>query len=290
MYLGLGHVQFLENGRNQSHAHAYIDSGCQTRRQDSPAPTGHGKRVHAPRILVHSGVAQASGTNIFQTATNVNAELFGTVGGNGPEVYLTSLTSNAWLNVASLFFFASQILTRGVYALTHPDMSVGNPEYLIPETVLYGLLGLLNIAQSYVAPTNFLNYCLVTSVEDLKMDWAIEQSIEGWDDSKVGLERLILPQPHELKRISQALPIRIQRIFVAQADDEVVPAGTEHVLAFRTYMQRRVCEHNTSVIAASQRAPVSVLTAAQVRPWLDHDPAVLPTALGGTCSPTGQRG
>jgi hypothetical protein len=117
---------------------------------------------------------------------NINSELFGEAGGNGPELYLTSIKFHTWLCVASIFFSASQILPRDLYAAFHLDtIVVGDPEHLIPEMLTYGSLIALNALQLYIAPTTFLNYCLVTSVEDLKMEWAIAQSIEDWDGAPI---------------------------------------------------------------------------------------------------------
>jgi hypothetical protein len=102
----------------------------------------------------------------------INMELFGEIGANGPDVYLNSIKFQTWFSVINLYFFSSQILFRDLYAICNPSQSVnvGNPEYIIPEVITFGLLLVLNAVQIYVAPTTFLNFCLVTCVEDLKQD------------------------------------------------------------------------------------------------------------------------
>jgi hypothetical protein len=131
--------------------------------------------------------------------TNINAQLFGEVGGNGPEVYLASIKQHTWLCVTSLFFISSQILERDIYAIWHRDtVPVGDPEHLIPELLIYGAMIALNAWQLYIAPTTFLNYCLVTSVEELKMESAIANAIEGWDGTPIPrgtLKSLLPPSP-----------------------------------------------------------------------------------------------
>lgn len=131
--------------------------------------------------------------------TNINAQLFGDVGGNGPKVYLASIKQHTWLCVTSLFFITSQILERDIYAVWNRDtVSVGDPEHLIPELLLYGTMATLNMWQLYQAPTTFLNYCLVTSVEELKMESAIANAIEGWDGTPILRikSKSLLPPPN----------------------------------------------------------------------------------------------
>jgi hypothetical protein len=117
---------------------------------------------------------------------NINAELFGEVGAGGPEFYLNSIKFHTWLCVANIFFFSTQILPRDFYALLHEaSVEVGDPDSLVPEILTYGALVVINVMQLYFSPTTLLNYCLITSVEDLKEEWAIEKSIEGWDGTPI---------------------------------------------------------------------------------------------------------
>lgn len=100
-------------------------------------------------------------------ATNRVEELFGTIGGAGPDFYLKSIKFSCWLSTTSLIVYASQILPRDIDALLDPTVVVGDPEHLVPEILTYGAFALLNIAQLSIAGITFLNYCLVTCVEDL---------------------------------------------------------------------------------------------------------------------------
>jgi hypothetical protein len=107
---------------------------------------------------------------IFQSpVTNRVEELFGTVGGAGPAFYLQSIKFHLWLCVTSIVIFASQILPRDFDALLHADRAamVGDPAHLVPEIWTFAAFALLNLAQLAMAPTTFLNYCLVTCVEDM---------------------------------------------------------------------------------------------------------------------------
>ena len=120
------------------------------------------------------------------TPTTINAELFGDVGANGPEFYLNSIKFHTWFTVTSLFFITSEILPRDVYALLHShSVEVGDPTNLLPELAAYGALAIMDVMILSQTPITFLNYCLITSVEDLKREWAIERAIDGWDGSPI---------------------------------------------------------------------------------------------------------
>lgn len=115
-------------------------------------------------------------------ATTINAELFGDIGANGPEFYLNSIKFHTWFTVSSLFFIVSEILPRDIYAILHGDtVQVGDPTNLAPELIAFGAFAIMDALILSLTPTTFLNYCLVTSVEDLKREWAIEKAIDSWD-------------------------------------------------------------------------------------------------------------
>ena len=97
-------------------------------------------------------------------------ELFGEIGGSGPEFYLNSIKFQIWFTVSAFVVFCSQIIPRDLYALWHdPTLaSVGDPEHLVPELIAYGSFAALALLQlATMVPVTFLNYCLVTCVEDM---------------------------------------------------------------------------------------------------------------------------
>ena len=55
--------------------------------------------------------------------------------------------------------------------------SVGDPETLVPELVLWSVFAVSAVFQLSLAPTTFLNYCLVTSVEEFVDAEAMSESI-----------------------------------------------------------------------------------------------------------------
>ena len=59
-----------------------------------------------------------------------------------------------------------QIVDRDIDAIINVKQ-VGNPELLAPELALYGTFVASAIGQLALSPQTFLNYCLVTSIEQL---------------------------------------------------------------------------------------------------------------------------
>ena len=100
-----------------------------------------------------------------------------------------------------------------------------------------------------------------------------------------GYRPLILPRPPMLKQLTESLPIQIKQIIVART---VAALGREHLLDYRAYEQRRVCDVNSQAVPAERRAPVECLSANSLEELLELlqekglHPDVLPRSLGGT--------
>ena len=112
-----------------------------------------------------------------EPARNKQEELFGAAGAAGPELYRNSIKFHTWLVVTQIVFWGTQIVARDTYALIQ-GLEVGNPELLIPELIVFGVYVASAIGQLAIAPQTFLNYCLVTSIEDLSQESAIAEACE----------------------------------------------------------------------------------------------------------------
>lgn len=87
------------------------------------------------------------------------------------SVYRDSIRFHTWLCVAQITYSTTQIVFRDATAL-YLGQNVGNPEGTLPELILWSVFVVSAIFQLSLAPTTFLNYCFVTSVEeyvDMKM-------------------------------------------------------------------------------------------------------------------------
>ena len=87
------------------------------------------------------------------------------------RVYRDSIRFHTWLCVAQIVYSTTQIVARDATAL-YLGETLGNPEGTLPELILWSIFVLSAIFQLSLAPTTFLNYCFVTSVEeyvDMKM-------------------------------------------------------------------------------------------------------------------------
>lgn len=110
-------------------------------------------------------------------ARNDQERLFGAAGSAGPSLYRNSIKFHAWLIVSQIVFWGTQIVARDASALMQ-GVEVGNPELLVPELGIFGFFVASAIGQLLLAPKTFLNYCLVTSIEDLAMENAITEACE----------------------------------------------------------------------------------------------------------------
>ena len=122
-------------------------------------------------VLAHGGAADAP-----PAPRNAHERLFGATGAAFPRAYRDSLRLNTWLCIALLLFSTTQIIFRDASAV-YAGASVGDPETLVPELVLWSVFAVSAVFQLSLAPTTFLNYCLVTSVEEFVDAEAMSESI-----------------------------------------------------------------------------------------------------------------
>lgn len=108
---------------------------------------------------------------------NEHEELFGAVGAKFESVYLDSMRFSTWLCVALIVYSTTQIVFRDMAALyLHAD--VGNPDGLMPELIVWIIFTASAVFQLSLAPTTFLNFCFVTSVEEYVKKDIIEEVLE----------------------------------------------------------------------------------------------------------------
>lgn len=98
--------------------------------------------------------------------TNSHERLFGTAGAAGPKLYRNSIKYHTWMVTAQIVFWLPQIVLRDFQAYTN-GWEIGNPDMLVPELAFFGCFILLAAAQLLFAPTAFLTYSLITSIEQL---------------------------------------------------------------------------------------------------------------------------
>lgn len=81
------------------------------------------------------------------------------------SVYRSSIQFHTWLCVAQITYSTTQIVFRDAAAL-YLGENLGNPDGTLPELILWSVFVASAIFQLSLAPTTFLNYCFVTSVEE----------------------------------------------------------------------------------------------------------------------------
>lgn len=112
-----------------------------------------------------------------EPARNDQERLFGAAGAAGPELYRNSIKFHAWLIVSQIVFWGTQIVARDSSALIQ-GLQVGNPDMLVPELTLFSFYVGSAIGQLLLAPQTFLNYCLITLIEDLAQEEAIAKAVD----------------------------------------------------------------------------------------------------------------
>ncbi|KAL3800399.1 hypothetical protein ACHAWO_000990 [Cyclotella atomus] len=105
------------------------------------------------------------GGSVTAPPRNTHEELFGASGAKFPSVYRDSIRFHTWLNVAQITYSTTQIVFRDAAAL-YLGENVGNPDGTLPEMILWSIFVASAVFQLSLAPTTFLNYCFVTSVEE----------------------------------------------------------------------------------------------------------------------------
>lgn len=116
---------------------------------------------------------------------NEHEELFGAVGAKFEGVYRDSIRFSTWLCVALIVYSTTQIVFRDGAAL-YLHANVGNPEGLIPELVMWIIFTASAVFQLSLAPTTFLNFCFVTSVEEYVKQDVINEVLKEEGLCKVG--------------------------------------------------------------------------------------------------------
>ena len=82
--------------------------------------------------------------------------------------------------MALIVYSTTQIIFRDATAL-YIGAPVGDPDTVVQELVLWSIFVASTIFQLSLAPTTFLNYCFVTSIEEfvimdtVKKSFAVEQ-------------------------------------------------------------------------------------------------------------------
>lgn len=111
---------------------------------------------------------------------NAHEELFGASGAEFPGIYRNSIQFHTWFNVALIVYSTTQIIYRDAHALylNHgpAGLNVGNPETILPELIVWSVLVASAVFQLSLAPTTFLNYCFVTSVEEYVREDVVKKS------------------------------------------------------------------------------------------------------------------
>ena len=97
---------------------------------------------------------------------NTHEEIFGAVGAKFEHVYRDSIRFSTWLCVALIVYSTTQIVFRDMEALILHATTVGNPDGLMPELIAWIIFTASAVFQLSLAPTTFLNFCFVTSVEE----------------------------------------------------------------------------------------------------------------------------
>jgi hypothetical protein len=120
-------------------------------------------------------------------ASNKHEELFGAAGHAGPELYRNSIKFHTWFVVSQIAFWGGQIVARDANALIR-GLEVGNP-LVGPELAIFGIYVAVAIGQLWLAPQTFLNYCLVTNIEELAQEQAILEACMSSDNKRVQVKR-----------------------------------------------------------------------------------------------------
>ncbi|KAL7530275.1 hypothetical protein ACHAXR_003399 [Thalassiosira sp. AJA248-18] len=122
---------------------------------------------------------------------NAHEELFGASGAKFPSIYRNSIQSHTWLCVAQIVYSTTQIIFRDATAL-YIGATVGDPETVLPELILWSAFVASALFQLSLAPTTFLNYCFVTSVEEYVKKGVVKKSIlDGITEEKMKEAELV---------------------------------------------------------------------------------------------------
>ena len=129
-------------------------------------------------------------------------QLFGAVGGAGPEFYLQSIKYQTWVTVALIVFWGFQIVARDYEALSK-GWQVADPNLVRAELAAYGTFVSLALGQLLLAPQTFLNFCLVTSIE-YYIDTCLESNDLCFDLEDMPLQEV---EEEQDKSFSSGVPL-----------------------------------------------------------------------------------
>jgi hypothetical protein len=118
-----------------------------------------------------------------EPARNDHEILFGKVGAAGPEVYRDSIKYQTWATVSLIVFWGLQIVARDIQALLE-GWQVADIDLVRTELIIYGTYVVLAIGELVLAPQTFLNYCLVSSIENLADEYIIDEALCSIDKSQ----------------------------------------------------------------------------------------------------------
>lgn len=129
-------------------------------------------------------------------ARNAHEELFGASGAKFPKIYRQAIQIQTWLTVALIVYSTTQIIYRDTAAL-YLGADVGCSETVVQELILWSVFVASSMFQLSMAPTTFLNYCFVTSVEGFVRKDIVKKSIVQEEDDRDGwngeVQELISP-------------------------------------------------------------------------------------------------
>ena len=108
--------------------------------------------------------------------TNDHEKLYGAMGSELPSIMKDSIQFHTWLTVALIVYSTTQIILRDATAL-FIHANVGDPDTVVQELVLWSIFVASSIFQLSLAPTTFLNYCFVTSIEEFVKEDVVKKSI-----------------------------------------------------------------------------------------------------------------
>ena len=97
---------------------------------------------------------------------NAQERLFGTAGSAGPDLYRNSIKCHTWLVVSQIVFWGGQIVARDLNVL-FKGLPVGEGVNVPLECSVFGFFVVCAVVQLSLVPQTFLNYCLITSIEDM---------------------------------------------------------------------------------------------------------------------------
>jgi len=138
--------------------------------------------------------------------TNDHEKLYGAMGSKLPSIMRDSIQFHTWLSVALIVYSTTQIIFRDATAL-YLNANVGDPDTVVQELVLWSVFVASTIFQLSLAPTTFLNYCFVTSIEEFVKEDVVKKSIvfEDMDLDKLWKRSVVSTSTIDEEKIEEVL-------------------------------------------------------------------------------------